>query len=162
MPANGCVKSTHPSDTDLERYCLGIIQEGPELDALEEHLLICGECVDRALASDAMLMGFGLHWSSAVLVCGRSVAARPPNDPVALDRRTNRTQTVSRRGFAVTWGRYCARRGAVVVLKSVMVFLPRLRFGAERLAEIRPIVQSRGLARAVARYSLPPRFDRLV
>jgi hypothetical protein len=44
--------STHPSDTDLERYCLGMIQEGPELDALEEHLLICGECVDRALASD--------------------------------------------------------------------------------------------------------------
>jgi hypothetical protein len=36
------------SDTDLERYYLGMIPDGPELAALEEHLLICGECVDRA------------------------------------------------------------------------------------------------------------------
>lgn len=43
----------HLSDSDLERYRLGMIQEGPELDALEEHLLICGECVDRAQASAA-------------------------------------------------------------------------------------------------------------
>ena len=42
-----------PFDTDLERYCLAMIQEGPELDGLEEHLLICGECVERAQASDA-------------------------------------------------------------------------------------------------------------
>jgi hypothetical protein len=47
----------HTSDSDLERYCLGMIQEGPELDALEEHLLICGECVDRAKASDAYIEG---------------------------------------------------------------------------------------------------------
>ena len=60
----------HPCDTDLERYSLGMIQEGPELDALEEHLLICQECVDRALASDAYVdriraalvkRGFGLR-----------------------------------------------------------------------------------------------------
>jgi hypothetical protein len=38
----------HLSDTDLERYYLGMIHDGPELAALEEHLLICGECVDRA------------------------------------------------------------------------------------------------------------------
>ena len=47
-----------------------MIQEGPELDALEEHLLICQECVDRALASDAYVdriraalvkRGFGLR-----------------------------------------------------------------------------------------------------
>jgi hypothetical protein len=38
----------HVSDTDLERYYLGMIPDGPELAALEEHLLICGECVDRA------------------------------------------------------------------------------------------------------------------
>jgi len=47
----------HLADTDLERYCLGMIQEGRELDGLEEHLLICGECVDRALASDAYVDG---------------------------------------------------------------------------------------------------------
>ena len=27
------------------------------MDALEEHLLICGECVDRAQASDAYIEG---------------------------------------------------------------------------------------------------------
>ena len=32
-----------------------MIQEGPELDALEGHLLICGECVDRAEASDSYI-----------------------------------------------------------------------------------------------------------
>ena len=62
--------TTHPSDTDLERYRLGMIPEGAELDALEEHLLICGECVDRALASDTYVdriraalvkCGFGLR-----------------------------------------------------------------------------------------------------
>ena len=48
-----CRMITHPSDTDLEGYRLGMILEGPELNGLEEHLLICGECVDRAQASDA-------------------------------------------------------------------------------------------------------------
>jgi hypothetical protein len=38
----------HISDTDLERYYLAMIPDGPELAALKEHLLICGECVDRA------------------------------------------------------------------------------------------------------------------
>jgi hypothetical protein len=38
----------HLSHTDLERYYLGMIPDGPELSALEEHLLMCGECVDRA------------------------------------------------------------------------------------------------------------------
>lgn len=38
----------HASDLDLERYHLGMIAEGPELAALEEHLLICAKCVDRA------------------------------------------------------------------------------------------------------------------
>jgi hypothetical protein len=47
----------HLSDSDLERYCLGMIQEGPELDALEDHLLISGECVDRAQTSDAYIEG---------------------------------------------------------------------------------------------------------
>jgi hypothetical protein len=69
----------HASDTDLERYCLGMIQEGPELDALEEHLLIAGECVDGTLASDAYIDkiraglvngDFGLR----TLRCGKAAA----------------------------------------------------------------------------------------
>ena len=38
----------HVSDTDFERYYIGMIPDGPELAILKEHLLICAECVDRA------------------------------------------------------------------------------------------------------------------
>jgi hypothetical protein len=43
----------HISDDDLERHYMGMIPEGPELAALEEHLLVCGECVERAEAAQA-------------------------------------------------------------------------------------------------------------
>ena len=43
----------HISDTDLERFYLGMISEGPELATLEVHLLVCAECVERAETSDA-------------------------------------------------------------------------------------------------------------
>lgn len=38
---------THLSDTDLERYYLGMVRE-PELTALEQHIVGCGECAQRA------------------------------------------------------------------------------------------------------------------
>jgi len=38
----------HPSDTTLEFYYLGMIADGTDLAALEEHLLWCSECVKRA------------------------------------------------------------------------------------------------------------------
>jgi hypothetical protein len=41
------------SDDDLERYYLGMIPEGLELFALEEHLLVCAECIERAETSKA-------------------------------------------------------------------------------------------------------------
>jgi anti-sigma factor RsiW len=44
---------THITDTNLERYYLGMIPEGPELDKLEEHLLACPECVDRTEETEA-------------------------------------------------------------------------------------------------------------
>ena len=43
----------HISDDDLERYYLGMIQAEPELASVEEHLLICPECVDRAAETQA-------------------------------------------------------------------------------------------------------------
>jgi hypothetical protein len=46
-------KTAHHSEGNLERYYLGMILEGPELDAFEEHLLACPKCVDLAEASDA-------------------------------------------------------------------------------------------------------------
>ncbi len=42
----------HISDDDLERYYLGMITEEAELAPLEEHLLGCGECVERAKAAE--------------------------------------------------------------------------------------------------------------
>jgi hypothetical protein len=41
----------HIDDHDLERYHLGMVNDEAELAALEEHLLWCGACVDRAEAT---------------------------------------------------------------------------------------------------------------
>ena len=41
----------HIDDHDLERYHLGMVKDEGELAALEEHLLWCGVCVDRAEAT---------------------------------------------------------------------------------------------------------------
>jgi hypothetical protein len=37
----------HITDHDLERYYLGMVNEEPELAALEEHVLACGSCAER-------------------------------------------------------------------------------------------------------------------
>ena len=42
----------HISDHDLERYHLGMVK-GAELESLEEHILGCGDCADRAAESAA-------------------------------------------------------------------------------------------------------------
>lgn len=38
----------HISDLDLERYHLGMVKDEAELASLEEHLLVCSACVERA------------------------------------------------------------------------------------------------------------------
>jgi hypothetical protein len=38
----------HICEDDLERHYLGTTADGPELATLEEHLLWCPECIDRA------------------------------------------------------------------------------------------------------------------
>lgn len=43
---------THVSDDDLERYHLGEVVNEIELAFLEEHLLICPECVHKAEFAD--------------------------------------------------------------------------------------------------------------
>ena len=43
--------SGHITDHDLERYHLGMIVEETELAALEEHLLGCSACAERAQAT---------------------------------------------------------------------------------------------------------------
>jgi anti-sigma factor RsiW len=43
--------SEHVTDHDLERYHLGMIVEETELAALEEHLLACSACAERAQAA---------------------------------------------------------------------------------------------------------------
>jgi hypothetical protein len=41
-----------PSDTDLERYYLGMVKDEAELAALESHLLGCPACANRAEAAE--------------------------------------------------------------------------------------------------------------
>ena len=43
----------HISDHDLERYHLGMVTDEAELALLEEHLLGCPACADRAEESAA-------------------------------------------------------------------------------------------------------------
>ena len=38
----------HISDHDLERYHLGLVVDEAELAPIEEHLLACPQCVERA------------------------------------------------------------------------------------------------------------------
>jgi hypothetical protein len=38
----------HITDNDLERYHLGMVRDEAELAPLEEHLLACPRCVERA------------------------------------------------------------------------------------------------------------------
>jgi hypothetical protein len=42
----------HISDEDLERYYLGMVKDETELAPLEEHLLWCHGCIDRAEVSE--------------------------------------------------------------------------------------------------------------
>jgi hypothetical protein len=38
----------HISPDDLERLLLGTVMDEDDLAPLEEHLLVCGECIDKA------------------------------------------------------------------------------------------------------------------
>jgi hypothetical protein len=38
----------HITDHDLERYYLGMVMGKTELASLEEHILACGSCAERA------------------------------------------------------------------------------------------------------------------
>jgi len=41
----------HAAEDDLERYAMRTLP-APEVESLEEHLLICGGCRDRLTAAD--------------------------------------------------------------------------------------------------------------
>ena len=45
----------HISDHDLERYYLGMVIEELELAPLEEHILACASCAERADATQDYL-----------------------------------------------------------------------------------------------------------
>ena len=38
----------HISDHDLERFIVGMVKDESELESLEQHLLVCAECIERA------------------------------------------------------------------------------------------------------------------
>ena len=45
------MNAEHISDHDLERYYLGMVTEEPESTPLEEHILACAWCAERAEAT---------------------------------------------------------------------------------------------------------------
>ena len=42
------MNAEHISDHDLDRYYLGMVTDEDELERVEEHLLCCPRCVERA------------------------------------------------------------------------------------------------------------------
>ena len=38
----------HISEHNLERFVLGMVKDESELELLEQHLLVCAECIGRA------------------------------------------------------------------------------------------------------------------
>jgi anti-sigma factor RsiW len=76
--------SCHASEEALERYCLGTCSE-QELAALEEHLLVCHVCQDRALETEllvkpmraALAERLGQKPSPAARTRGRRRSVRP-------------------------------------------------------------------------------------
>lgn len=55
--------SQHISDDCLERYYLGMIHDEQELAPLEEHLLCCESCVDRAVQTQCFI-----DWQRALII----------------------------------------------------------------------------------------------
>jgi hypothetical protein len=45
-------KMVHIRTEDLERYYLGLVADAEELASLEEHLLWCHQCLDRAESAE--------------------------------------------------------------------------------------------------------------
>ena len=45
----------HLSDDDLERWAMGAVKDEGELAVLEEHLLTCGWCIDRAESTEGYI-----------------------------------------------------------------------------------------------------------
>jgi hypothetical protein len=51
------LQAGHVSDDDLECLYLGMILQEQDLAAMEEHLLVCPECIERAQASQVYIDG---------------------------------------------------------------------------------------------------------
>ncbi|HEX7423428.1 MAG TPA: hypothetical protein VF311_06020 [Terriglobales bacterium] len=49
----------HLSDDDLERHYLGMIADESEMAPLEEHLLACPSCVERAASTQEYVDALG-------------------------------------------------------------------------------------------------------
>jgi hypothetical protein len=47
--------ASHISEDDLERYAMGTVKDEAELTPIEEHLLVCGECLEQAEKSEEFL-----------------------------------------------------------------------------------------------------------
>jgi len=92
------VLAEHVSDDDLERYHLGMIRDEAELAPVEQHLLACLECVQRAEKSadyvDAMRGG------SILVYFDLEQGTRMPRQPMQR-RRPPRTSPLNRQGIPV-------------------------------------------------------------
>jgi hypothetical protein len=67
----------HISDDDLERYVMGAVKDEGELAALEGHLLVCGQCIDRADEAREYVGTMMAALSASAKVRSRAAVANP-------------------------------------------------------------------------------------
>ena len=57
-------RNHHPSEEIIEQYLFSFLPES-EIEALEEHLLVCHPCVDAAEKLMVFVESCGPHWNVA-------------------------------------------------------------------------------------------------
>lgn len=100
----------HAGEEVLERYCMGMLS-GSELESFEEHLLICPECQDRVVETDAHV--------GAMRTAAARLRREAPVGPEPAGRGSSRLL-----GSRLLWV------AAVAILLVGTVWLARLRYSS--------------------------------
>jgi hypothetical protein len=97
------MESFHPTADDLERYCLGMVTDEHELTLVEEHLILCGDCVDQAEAVQDYIDQVRIGVSATTLT--------PSTIPLSFNGTSNLTILPSR--HRITAGIECSSLSSV-------------------------------------------------
>ena len=109
----------HAGEDTLELYSMGKLQD-PDLASLEEHLLVCTECQDRAAEADSFV------WATRVAAAGL--------------RKEKSSGTLG--SFRHFWWKPLAASAAVVLVILGLYWVGGSRFPGRRQAPVAVVLQS--------------------